>query len=295
MTWQSILFVLRVSYFDYIKLYRLVVIIEGVSVLNSKYEYFSFRREGNILFVTIDNGARHNRVDAAMHKELSRLFYEIGEDPESDVVVLSAAGRFFGVGGDLDYMRDQIADPNLFHRSVREAKRIIYSILECDKPIICRVHGDAIGLAATIALACDIVIADENVSIIDPHVRVGLVAGDGGALLWPQLIGYARARYHLLTGRPLLARDAANIGLIAQAVPTELLDSTVNELVRELAGGATKAIRWTKSTINSELQRMAHSIMDVGMAYEAVSGRTFDHNEAIEAFREKRPPAFKQS
>jgi enoyl-CoA hydratase len=179
-------------------------------VLNSKYEYFSFRREGNILFVTIDNGARHNRVDAAMHKELSRLFYEIGEDPESDVVVLSAAGRFFGVGGDLDYMRDQIADPNLFHRSVREAKRIIYSILECDKPTICRVHGDAIGLAATIALACDIVIADENASIIDPHVRVGLVAGDGGALLWPQLIGYARARYHLLTGRPLLAREAAN-------------------------------------------------------------------------------------
>ncbi|KMS61298.1 enoyl-CoA hydratase [Sphingobium baderi LL03] len=247
-----------------------------------------------MLYVTIDNADRHNRVDAAMHKELSRLFYEIGEDPESDVVVLSAAGRFFGVGGDLDYMRDQIEDPNLFHRSVREAKRIIYGILECDKPIVARVHGDAIGLAATMALACDIVIADEEATIVDPHVRVGLVAGDGGALLWPQMIGYARAKYHLLTGRPLKGREAAGIGLIARAVPTAELDGAVEEIARELASGATKAIRWTKSTVNSELQRMAHSIMDIGMAYEAVSGRTHDHDEAIKAFREKRSPEFKQ-
>lgn len=263
-------------------------------MLNSTYDYFSLRRDANILYVTIDNADRHNRVDAAMHKELSRLFYEIGEDPESDVVVLSAAGRFFGVGGDLDYMRDQIEDPNLFHRSVREAKRIIYGILECDKPIVARVHGDAIGLAATMALACDIVIADEEATIVDPHVRVGLVAGDGGALLWPQMIGYARAKYHLLTGRPLKGREAAGIGLIARAVPTAELDGAVEEIARELASGATKAIRWTKSTVNSELQRMAHSIMDIGMAYEAVSGRTHDHDEAIKAFREKRSPEFKQ-
>ncbi|CAN5136110.1 enoyl-CoA hydratase/isomerase family protein [soil metagenome] len=263
-------------------------------MLNSTYDYFSFRRDANILYVTIDNGDRHNRIDAAMHKELSRVFYEIGEDPESDVVVLSAAGRFFGVGGDLDYMRDQIDDPNLFHRSVREAKRIIYSILECDKPIVARVHGQAIGLAATMALACDIVVADEEAIIVDPHVRVGLVAGDGGALLWPQMIGYARAKYHLLTGRPITGRDAAAIGLIAKAVPAAELDGAVEEIAREMATGATKAIRFTKSTINSELQRMAHSIMDIGMAYEAVSGRTYDHDEAIKAFREKRPPAFKQ-
>lgn len=264
-------------------------------MLNSTYEYFSFRRDGNVLYVTINNADRHNRVDATMHKELSRLFYDIAEDPESDVIVLLAAGRFFGVGGDLDYMRDQIEDPNIFHRSVREAKRIVYSIMECDKPIIARVHGDAIGLAATIALACDIVIADEGATIVDPHVRVGLVAGDGGALLWPQMIGYARARYHLLTGRPLLGREAADIGLIAKAVPTDQLDAEVEALARELATGATKAIRWTKSTINSELQRMAHSVMDIGMAYEAVSGRTCDHDEAITAFREKRPPVFKQN
>lgn len=263
-------------------------------MLNSAYDYFSFRRDGNILYVTIDNADRHNRVDAAMHKELSRLFYEIGEDAESDVVVLSAAGRFFGVGGDLDYMRDQIEDPNLFHRSVREGKRIIYGIMECDKPIIARVHGDAIGLAATIALACDIVIADENATIVDPHVTVGLVAGDGGALLWPQMIGYARAKYYLLTGEPLKAREAAEIGLIAKAVPTAELDAAVDALARQLATGATKAIRWTKSTVNSELQRMAHSIMDIGMAYEAVSGRTYDHGEAITAFKQKRPPVFRQ-
>jgi len=264
-------------------------------MLRSEYKYFSFRRDGNILHVTIDNAAQHNRVDAAMHSELSRLFYDVGEDPDSDVVVLSAAGRFFGVGGDLAYMRDQIEDPNLFHRSVREGKRIVYSIMECDKPIIARVHGDAIGLAATIALACDIVVADENATIVDPHVRVGLVAGDGGALLWPAMIGYARARYHLLTGRPLLGREAADIGLIAKAVPADQLDAEVDGLARELATGATKAIRWTKSTVNSELQRMAHSVMDIGMSYEAVSGRTYDHDEAIRAFREKRPPEFKQN
>jgi Enoyl-CoA hydratase/carnithine racemase len=263
-------------------------------MLNSSYDYFSFRRDGNILYVTIDNADNHNRVDAAMHKELSRLFYEIGEDPESDVVVLSAAGRFFGVGGDLNYMRDQIEDPNIFHRSVREAKRIVYSMLECDKPIVCRVHGDAIGLAATMALACDIVIADEAVTIVDPHVRVGLVAGDGGALLWPAMIGYARAKYYLLTGQPILGKEAAEIGLIAKAVSAGELDAEVEKVARHMATGPTKALRFTKSTVNSELQRAAHSIMDIGMAYEAVSGRTYDHDEAIRAFKEKRTPAFRQ-
>ncbi|MDB5425549.1 MAG: hypothetical protein JWQ29_2965 [Phenylobacterium sp.] len=263
-------------------------------MLPSDYKYFTFRRDGNILHVLINLPEQMNRVNAAMHKEWSRLFYEISEDEESDVVVLAAAGRVFGVGGDLNYMRDQLADPNMFHRSIREAKRVIYSMLGCEKPIICRLHGDAIGLAATIALACDIVIADENAKIADTHVRVGLVAGDGGAVLWPHLIGFARARYHLLTGRPIVAKEAAAIGLIARAVPAEELDAAVEEIAKELATGAAKAIRWTKATINLELQRVAHSVMDAGMAYEALAGRTDDHKEALDAFGEKRPPVFVQ-
>jgi enoyl-CoA hydratase len=260
----------------------------------SRYEFFKVDRDRNILRVLINHGEKHNRISEKMHFELSTLFYDIASDRDSDIVVLSAAGRFFGVGGDINYMRDQCADPNIFHRSITEAKRVVYSMLECNKPIVCRVHGDAIGLAATLALLCDIVVASEDAAFSDPHVAVGLVAGDGGAVMWPQLVGYARARYHLLTGKPIAARTAAEIGLIAFAVPSKDLDKTVEGLVEELASGATKAIRWTKATINVELQRIAHSTMDVGMAYEAVSGRTADHHEAIEAFASKRKPNFKQ-
>ncbi|MGO4840489.1 enoyl-CoA hydratase/isomerase family protein, partial [Rhizobiaceae sp. 2RAB30] len=123
---------------------------------------------------------------------------------------------------------------------------------------------------------------------------VGLVAGDGGAVIWPQLVGYARAKQYLLTGDFIAAPEAASLGLINFAVPESELDVAVDKWAQRLARGATQATRWTKATVNIGLKQLAASIMDVGLGYEGMSARTDDHAEAIMAMREKRAPRFER-
>jgi enoyl-CoA hydratase len=141
-------------------------------------------------------------------------------------------------------------------------------------------------------LFCDLIVAANHAKFGDPHVKVGYVAGDGGAVIWPQLIGYARAKEYLLLGDTLTGEEAAKIGLITRAVPAEELDQVVDNYAQRLAGGAARAIQWTKLSINIGLKQLATSILDASIAYEALSNRTKDHQEAVNAFREKRAPRF---
>ena len=256
------------------------------------YETMTFSREGRILTITLNLPDTLNAVNARMHTELARVFLDANDDPDSDIVVLTGAGRAFCAGGDVDWMQDSIDDPEMFALTAVEGKRIIYTQLDLEKPLICRLNGHAMGLGATLALGCDVVIASEKAKIADPHVSIGLVAGDGGAVLWPQLIGYLRAKEYLLTGDPIPAPEAARMGLINRAVPAESLDDDVYGLARRLAGGARKAIRWTKVATNLGLKQLAHMIMDTGIAYETLSNISKDHQEAVTAFREKRKPVF---
>ena len=258
----------------------------------ANYRTMAFAREGRILTVTLNLPGTMNAVDAQLHSELSHLFVDLNDDPGSDVIVLTGAGRAFCAGGDVDWMQQAIDDPAEFRQTGLEAKRIIFSQLDLEKPLICRMNGHAIGLGATIALACDIVIANENAKIGDPHVSIGLVAGDGGAVLWPHLIGHVRAKELLLTGDLIRADEAARMGLINRAVPDNRLDDEVYTLARRLASGAREAIRWTKVTTNIALKQLAYSMMDAGIAYESVSNMSKDHREAVTAFREGRKPVF---
>jgi len=256
------------------------------------YETLTFAREGRILTITLNLPDSLNAVNARLHTELSRVFTDANTDPESDVVVLTGAGRAFCAGGDLDWMQEAIDEPAGFEITAAEAKRIIYSQLDLQKPLICRMNGHAIGLGASLALTSDIVIASDKALIGDPHVSVGLVAGDGGAILWPQMIGFMRAREYLFTGDAIPATEAARMGLISRSVPPEQLDEAVYTLARRIAGGATKAIRWTKITTNMALKSLIHAYMDTGVSYEILSNTTEDHQEAVNAFREKRKPVF---
>lgn len=256
------------------------------------YETITFSREGRILTITLNLPDTLNAVNAKLHTELSRVFLDANDDPDSDIVVLTGAGRAFCAGGDVDWMQDSIDNPEMFTLTGIEAKRIIFSQLDLEKPLICRMNGHAMGLGATIALSCDVVIAAEKAKIGDPHVSIGLVAGDGGAVLWPQLIGYLRAKEYLLTGDPIPAPEAARMGLINRAVPADQLDDDVYGLARRLAGGARKSIRWTKVVANLPLKQLAHSMMDASIGYETLSNISKDHQEAVSAFREKRKPAF---
>ena len=201
--------------------------------LLENYSRFRFEREGRILVVTITGNAV-NAVDAAMHDELARLFIELQADPDSDLIVLTGQGRAFCAGGDFDWFDEQIANPAKFRAIAHDAKRIVGTLQDLEKPIICRLNGAAAGLGATIALLCDVIIADENARIGDPHVKVGLVAGDGGAVIWPQLIGFARAKGLLMTGDLVPAREAVAMGLINYAVPTAELDTKVDEIAGKI-------------------------------------------------------------
>ena len=255
------------------------------------YKYFRFEREGVILRVILDAGEM-TLVNGELHNELSHVFYDVAADLESEVVILQTAGRVFMAGGDLAYMDKLHASPGDFTGTLREARRVVWNLLDCDKPVICRVHGDAIGLGSTLALLCDIVVADETARFADPHVRVALTAGDGGAVMWPQLVGYARAKYYLLTGDMLDAKKAEQLGLIAFALPADQVDAKVDEIALKLANGASQAIRSSKAVMNIGLKQLAHSMMDAGMAHEGLANATRNHGEAVSAFRERRKPAF---
>lgn len=258
----------------------------------ASYETLLFRRRGRVLDVTLNRPAKLNAVDERMHEELARVFVDISNDPGCDVAVLTGAGRAFSAGGDIEWMQKMIDQPASFEKTAREGRQIVFSLLECEKPLIAKLNGHATGLGATIALFCDVIFASDQARIGDPHVNVGFVAGDGGAVIWPQLVGYARAKEYLMTGDLLEAAQAERIGLVNHVVPAAQLDARVDGFADRLASGATRAIRWSKMSVNIGLRQLAHSVLDASLAYEALSNRTRDHQEAVNAFREKRSPVF---
>jgi enoyl-CoA hydratase len=251
-----------------------------------------FERQGRVLKVYFNNPSTLNAIDQAAHSEVVRFFAEVATDTETDVVILSGMGRAFSAGGDFDHIQRMIDQPVLFTDSMYEAKRLILTLLDCPKPVIAKVNGHAIGLGATIALFCDVIFASMDAKIGDPHVRIGLVAGDGGAAIWPHLIGHVRAKEYLLTGRPLTAVEAERIGLINQAVPPAELDRVVDDYVVELQKSPARAVQWTKLSVNAGLKQTVNAVLEASMAYEALSNLTDDHREAVSAVREKREPNF---
>jgi enoyl-CoA hydratase len=257
----------------------------------SEYKFIEIERRGRVLILRL-NRPPMNPIHFDLHNELSRIFYDVQVDHESDVIVLTGAGEVFSAGGDIPMMQKRIDDPELFNRKNLEMKKMIFGLLDLEKPVVCRINGDCIGLGATLALLCDITIAVDDARLGDPHVKMGYVAGDGGAVIWPQLVGFARAKEYLLTGDLLTAKEAERIGLINHAVPRNELDAKVDALVDKLVNGATKAIKWTKASVNIPLRQLAHSIMDASLAYEALTNIGDDHQEAVRAFQEKRKPKF---
>ena len=246
-----------------------------------------------VLTVRLNRPDRLNAVNRALHNDLSRGFAAASTDTACEVIVLTGAGRAFCAGGDLEFLDLCIKNPDVFDEVAYEGKRIVYSMLDCEKPIIGKINGHAAGLGATLALFCDVTFMAEGGKISDPHVRVGLVAGDGGAVIWPQLIGYARAKEYLMTGNAISASEAAKIGLINYALPAEELDARVDAFVRQIQDGATAAIRGTKISVNVGLKQLAHAVLETSTGLERLSNRSPEHRLAIDAMMRKETPVFR--
>lgn len=261
----------------------------------SKYpETLKLDLKDNVLTISLNNPDQLNAIRPEMDEALTRIFWDADRDPEVRVVVLRGEGRAFSAGGDVAAMKEGIENINNFIVGIKNGKRFMQAMIDCDKPIVARVHGDAIGLGATLALYCDIVVASENARFADPHVKVGLVAGDGGAIMWPKNAGYAAAKYFLMTGDLVPAREAQAMGLIAKVTAEADLDAEVDRIVGKLNNGALQAITYTKHVLNIGIRQLFASSVDAGFALETVTGRLDDHREAATAFVEKRKPDFRK-
>ena len=265
------------------------------AIVSRRYESYTALKVGldaHVLTVTLDNPPL-NAMSGDMHGELATVWSVAATDPEVRCIVFTGGGeRAFSAGGNLETMIENWGDHGRWQVAMTEARAIIVTMLECPKPIISRINGHAMGLGASLALAGDITIMVEDARIGDPHVSVGLATGDGGALLWPHLVGTVEARRHLLSGDPLTGREAADKGLVTTAVPRAQLDETVQKWVRGFLGKSPAAVQTTKQTLNLELVEKAKRHMDEMLRLETQSWRSPNHPEAVRALLEKREPKF---
>lgn len=247
-----------------------------------------------VLTVTLDNPPL-NAMTSEAHADLGRIWAVAGADPEVRVIILTGAGeRAFCAGGDLNRMIEGWPDRGRWQIGMAEARAIIVGMLECPKPVISRINGHAMGMGASIALAGDVTIIVDDAKIGDSHVSVGLATGDGGALLWPRLMGLVEARRHLLSGRPLTGAAAKAKGLVTEAVARDALDAAVAEWVDMLLAQSPEAVQTTKQCLNLDILDKARRYMDEMLRLETVSWESPNHPEAVRAILEKRPPRFTQ-
>jgi enoyl-CoA hydratase len=230
-------------------------------------------------------------ADSRGHGELTEIWRDVGADPSVRVAILRGEGKGFSGGGDLALVADMAADFAVRTRVWREARDLVYNLINCDKPIVSAMHGPAVGAGLVAGLLADVSIAAKTAKIIDGHTRLGVAAGDHAAIVWPLLCGLAKSKYYLMTCDPLSGEEAERIGLVSLCVDEAELVPKAFEVAKKLATGSQTAIRWTKYALNNWL-RMAGPSFDTSLALEFMGFGGPDVREGIASLREKRAPKF---
>ena len=243
-----------------------------------------------VLRITLD-GPGLNAVDHAVHRQLADVWRTVDRDPDTHVALLQGAGRAFSAGGSFDLLESMVTDYATRTRVLREARDLVFNIVDCSKPIVSAMHGPAVGAGLAAGLLADVSVVARSARIIDGHTRLGVVAGDHAAICWPLLCGMAKAKYHLLTCEPLTGEEAERIGLVSLCVEDDEVHDRALEVATRLAEGAQSAIRWTKQTLNAWYRSQA-SAFDASLAYEFYGFGGPDAVEGLASHREKRPPRF---
>ena len=256
------------------------------------YQHLLFeRKDHGILLMTINRPEVYNAANARLHWELSRVWLDVGDDPETRVVVVTGAGPAFSAGGDLDMIESFKGDIKVIASVMKEAADIVYNIANLDKPVISAINGVAVGAGLAVALMADISIMSETARLTDGHLRLGVGAGDHAAIIWPLLCGMAKAKYYLLTADFIDGREAERIGLVTMCVPPDQVMPKALDVADRLARGSQISIQWTKRALNNWL-RQAGPIFDQSLALEMITFTQPDVLEGARAIREKRPPRF---
>ncbi|HEY5295658.1 MAG TPA: enoyl-CoA hydratase/isomerase family protein [Gaiellaceae bacterium] len=245
----------------------------------------------HVLRLTLRAPGKLNAVSGAMHGELAAIWRTIGDDDETRAVIVRGADGAFSAGGDLDLVLEIANDSATRNRVFREARDLVYNVIDCPKPIVSAITGPAVGAGLAVALLADISIATPEAKIFDGHTKLGVAAGDHAAIVWPLLCGLAKAKYHLLLCEPLDGVEAERIGLVSLCVPEAELEERALEIAQRLAGGSQPAIRHTKLALNNWL-RAAGPTFDASLALEFLDMTGPDVHEGVAAIREKRKPDF---
>ena len=249
------------------------------------------RPEPGILRIVLDTPGKLNAVDQVKHANLADVWPVIDRDPETRVVVVHGEGGTFSAGGDLDMIREIIADPATRAETFREARDLVYNIINCSKPVVSAIERVAVGAGLATALMADVSVCGRSTRIIDGHTKLGVAAGDHAVIIWPLLCGMAKAKYYLMTCEPLTGEEAERIGLVSMAVDDDQVIDTAFEVARTLAAGSQQAIQWTKLALNNWL-RMAGPAFDASVAMEMLGFTGTDVTEGVAAITEKRAPDF---
>jgi enoyl-CoA hydratase len=247
--------------------------------------------EPGILEIVMGEEGKLAVATANAHAEMARIWLDIDRDPECRVAILRGAGKGFSAGGDLAMVEEMTRDFAVRARVWREARDLVYHMINCSKITISAMHGPAVGAGLVAGLMADISIAAKNARLIDGHTRLGVAAGDHAAIVWPLLCGMAKAKYYLLTCKTISGEEAERLGLVSLACEEGELQAKALEVARELAAGAQTALRWTKYSLNNWL-RMAGPAFDASLALEVLGFTGPEVKEGIASHREKRAPRF---
>ena len=263
-----------------------------MSDVYARFEGLKFERlEGGILRIVMSAPGRLNAAGPEMHRSLAEVWTEVDRDRDVRVAIITGEGEAFSAGGDLDMILDMADEFAVRIRVMREARDIVYNLINCSKPVVSAIRGPAVGAGLVVGLLADVSIASRTARLIDGHTKLGVAAGDHAAIVWPLLCGMAKAKYHLLTCEPLSGEEAERIGLVSLCVDDAELEETALSVARKLASGSQSAIRWTKYALNNWL-RAAGPIFDASLALEFMGFAGPDVREGVTALKEKRPPAF---
>ncbi len=253
----------------------------------------TFERPADGVLRIILEGSGLNAVGDRMHRDLAEVWNTVDRDPDTRAVVVQGAGKAFSAGGSFALIQSMIDDHATRTRVMREARDLVYNLIDCSKPVVTAIRGPAVGAGLVVAALSDVSVAGRSARILDGHTRLGVAAGDHAAICWPLLCGMAKAKYHLLTNRPLSGEEAERIGLVSLAVDDDAVLDEALTIAVELANAAPTAIAWTKQSLNAWYRQVAGAIFDASLALEFYGFGGPEIREGLASHLEKRPPDFR--
>lgn len=247
--------------------------------------------EERVLRLTLNKPETYNSLDSNGHRDMTYIWRDIDQDRDVSAVILTGKGRAFSSGGDFSMIRKNIDNYDDRVRAWKEARDLVYNIIDCCKPTVSALNGVAVGAGLVAGLLCDISIAGKSARIIDGHTRLGVAAGDHSVINWPLLCGMAKAKYYLMLCESVYGEEAERIGLVSLCVEDDELQDKALEVARKLANGAPSAIRWTKYALNNWYRQMGPAY-DASTALEMLGFTGPEVEEGLAAHLEKRAPKF---